>query len=232
MRKIILPIALFLSVSLFLASCKNDEYLLTPPPIPDQSFSEEFESISTMKANGWDTINASTPKNIPQPSWLGPSITNIPLFSGSGYAFSVNSVARGAANYSIESTISNWIISKPIMLQNGDKIVFYTNSLTLDFTATGIELRMNKKNNGKNVGDGVDPGDFTEVLTAVNASQTVNQANSYPTTWTRFEATVSGLTEPVEGRIAFRYYVPYNYQYNAPTTIIAIDRFTYTSVKK
>jgi hypothetical protein len=186
-----------------------------------------------MKANGWDTINASSPKNIPQPSWLGPSITAyIPLFSGSGYAFSVNSVAQGSASYTIESTISNWIVSKPIMLQNGDKIVFYTNSLTLDLTATGIELRMNKKNNGKNVGDGDDPGDFTEILTAVNPFQTVNEANSYPTSWTRFEATIGGLNKPVEGRIAFRYYVPFNYQYNAPTTIVAIDRFTYTSVKK
>ena len=233
MRKTILPIALFLSVSVFLASCKNDDYLLTPPPIADQSFSEEFESISTMKANGWDTINASSPKNVPQPSWLGPSITAyIPLFSGSGYVFSVNSVAQGSAGYTIESTISNWIVSKPLMLQNGDKIVFYTNSVTLDLTATGIELRMNKKNTGKNVGDGNDPGDFTEVLTTVNPFQTVNQANSYPTTWTRFEATVGGLNKPVEGRIAFRYYVPNNYQYSAATTIVAIDRFTYTSVKK
>ncbi|TMI63623.1 MAG: hypothetical protein E6H07_12680 [Bacteroidetes bacterium] len=231
MRKTILPIALFLSVSVFLASCKNDEYLLTPPPISDQSFSEEFETTSGATGNGWTFINKSSP--IGAGGWIGGTFApTLPLFSGSGYAYSFNTVAQGDAGYTIESTISNWIVSKPIMLQNGDKIVFYTNSLTLDLTATGLELRMNKHNNGTNVGDGDDPGDFDETLTTVNTFQTVNAADSYPTTWTRFEGTVRGLNKPVEGRIALRYFVPHNYQYNAATTIVAVDRFTYTSVKK
>jgi hypothetical protein len=231
MRKTILPIVLFISATVFLASCKNDEYLLTPPPIPDQSFSEEFETTSSATGNGWSFINASSP--IGTGGWVGGSFApNISLFSGSGYAYSLNTVAQGSATYAIESTISNWIVSKPIILQNGDKIVFYTNSLTLDLTPTGLELRMNKNNTGTNVGDGDDPGDFTEALTAVNPFQTLNAANSYPTSWTRFEATITGLNKPVEGRIAFRYYVPFNYQYNAPTTVVAVDRFTYTSVKK
>jgi hypothetical protein len=231
MRKSILPIALLLSGTIFLASCKNDEYLLTPPPIADQSFSEEFETTSGATGNGWTFINASSP--IGTGGWVAGSFApNISLFSGSGYAYSLNTVAQGSASYSIESTISNWIVSKPLTLQNGDKIVFYANSLTLDLTATGLEVRMNKKNTGTNVGDGDDPGDFTEVLTAVNPFQTVNAANSFPTSWTRFEATVGGLNKPAQGRIAFRYYVPHNYQYNAPTTVVAVDRFTYTSVKK
>jgi hypothetical protein len=91
---------------------------------------------------------------------------------------------------------------------------------------------MNKKNDGTNVGSGYDPGDFTVTLLTVNPSHTVNADDSYPVTWTRFEATVSGLSEPVKGRIAFRYYLPFNYQYNQPTTIIAIDRMSYISVKK
>jgi hypothetical protein len=226
MRKLILPLAVLIS----LASCKNDEYLTTPPPIPDQSFSEEFETIAGATGNGWQFINKSSP--IGSGGWQGPSLTAyIPLFSGSGYAFSFNSVALGSSGYTLESTISNWIVSKPITIKNGDKIVYYTNSLTLDLTPTGLELRMNTKNDGVNVGDGDDPGDFTVVLNAINAGQSLNAPNSYPTTWTRFEATVSGLVEPVKGRIAFRYYVPHNYQYINPTTLVAIDRMTYTSAK-
>jgi hypothetical protein len=226
MRKLFLPLAVLIT----LASCKNDEYLTTPPPIPDQSFSEEFESISSATGNGWQFINKSSP--IGTGGWTGPSLSAyIPLFSGSGYAFSFNTVAAGSSTYATLSSISNWIVSKPVILKNGDKIVFYTNSLTLDLTPTGLELRMNTKNDGVNVGDGDDPGDFSTILTTINGGQTYNAADSYPTTWTRFEATISGLIEPVKGRIAFRYYVPANYQANVATTLVAIDRMTYTSAK-
>ena len=137
----------------------------------------------------------------------------------------------GSSGYTLESTISNWIVSKPLIIKNGDKIVFYTNSLTLDLTPSGLEVRLNIKNEGVNVGDGDDPGDFTVLLNAVNSGQSLNAPDSYPTTWTRFEATVSGLNEPVKGRVAFRYYVPHNYQYINATTLVAIDRMTYTSAK-
>ena len=231
MRKIILPFVFFIALTTFIVSCKDDAYLLTPPPIPDQSFSEDFDSPGTATANGWTYINVSDP--IGTGGWTGPSLTSaIPLYNGSGYAYSFNTVAQGSAGYTVLSTISNWMVSKPLVLQNGDKIVFYTNSLSLDLTPTGLEVRMNKHNDGMNVGSGNDPGDFTDILTAVNPFQTYNEANSYPVTWTRFEATVGGLSAPTKGRIAFRYFVPDNYQYNGATTIVAIDRMSYTSVKK
>ena len=231
MRKQFIPIVFFISLSFFLASCKDDAYLATAPPIPDQSFSEDFDSPGAATAAGWTFINASDP--IGTGGWTGPSFTSvIPLYNGSGYAYSFNTVAQGSPTYAVESTISNWIVSKPLWLQNGDKIVFYTNSLTLDITPTALQVRMNKKNDGTNVGTGDDPGDFTELLLTVNPQQTVNAADSYPVTWTRFEAIVGGLSEPTKGRIAFRYYLPHNYQYNQPTTIVAIDRMSYISVKK
>jgi hypothetical protein len=226
MRRIILPLSFFIVGTVFLASCKNDAYLAEAPGIPNQSFTEDFETISGAQANGWQFINASSPTGTG--GWAGPSLTSaIPLYSGSGYAYSFNTVAQGSSGYSVQSSISNWIISKPIWLQNGDKIVFYTNSLSLDNTPTGLEVRINRFNDGTNVGSGNDPGDFKDVLTAVNPFQTYNAANSYPTGWTRFEAIVGGLSVPVKGRIAFRYYVPDNFQYNQPTTIVAVDKMAY-----
>lgn len=231
MRKIILSFVFIISLSAILISCKNDEYLAAAPPVADQSFTEEFDIPGSATTNGWKFINASDPMGTG--GWTGPSLSNvISVFSGSGYAYSFNTVALGSAAYSIESTISNWIVSKPLMMQNGDKIVFYTNSISLDLTPTCLQVRMNNHNDGTNVGSGDDPGDFTELLTAINPFQTYNQANSYPTTWTRFEATVAGLNAPVKGRIAFRYYVPFNYQYYQATTIVAVDKMSYISVKK
>ena len=231
MRKQLLPFVFFISLSALMVSCKDDAHLAASPPIPDQSFSEDFDSPSGATAAGWTFINASDP--IGTGGWTGPSFPNvIPLYNGSGYAYSFNTVALGSSSYNIESTISNWIVSKPIWLQNGDKIVFYTNSLSLDFTPTSLEVRLNQKNDGMNVGSGNDPGDFTTLLATVNPTLTYNAQDSYPTTWTRFEATVGGLSKPVRGRIAFRYYLPFNFQYNQPTTIIAIDRMSYISVKK
>jgi hypothetical protein len=235
MRRKILPLSFFIVSTVFLASCKNDAYLAEAPGIPNQSFTEDFETISGAQANGWQFINASSPTGTG--GWASPVLSafipgsttlfTIPVFSGSGYVASPNTVAQGSSGYSVESTISNWVVSKPVWLQNGDKIVFFSNSISIDNTPSGLEVRMNRLNDGINVGSGNDPGDFKDVLTAINPFQSYNASNSYPTGWTRFEAVVGGLSVPVKGRIAFRYYVPDNYQYNDTTTIVAVDKMAY-----
>lgn len=228
MRNKILLFSFFICLSGCLISCKNDTYLSEPPSVPGQSFSEEFDTLSAASARGWTLMNASTPAGTG--AWTGPSITTvIPLFSGNGYIYSFQTAVQGSSTYSVSSTLSNWIVSKPIWLHNGDKIVFYSNGVTVDQTPIGLELRMNVQNEGTNVGSGKDPGDFKDILTVINPSQTYNSPDSYPATWTKFEATVFGLAEPKKGRIAFRFYIPDNYQYNLPTTMIAIDKFSYTS---
>src|SRR4051812_29663190 len=63
MRKRLLPNLLFyVGISLiFLSSCVDDKYLITPPPIPDQSFVEEFDTISAAYSRGWKIANTSVP---------------------------------------------------------------------------------------------------------------------------------------------------------------------------
>jgi hypothetical protein len=103
MRKQFIPIVFFISLSVFLASCKNDAYLATSPPIPDQSFSEDFDSPGGAVAAGWTFINASDP--IGTGGWTGPSFTSvIPLYNGTGYAYSFNTVAQGSAKMEIRSS--------------------------------------------------------------------------------------------------------------------------------
>jgi hypothetical protein len=67
--------------------------------------------------------------------------------------------------------------------------------------ANRLQVRINKDNQGIYVGAGTDPGDFKIVLLDINpfykyyyASQAAFDPAAYPARWTRFEATVSGLT--------------------------------------
>jgi hypothetical protein len=49
-------------------------------------------------------------------------------------------------------------------------------------------------------------------------------AGGYPTSWTQFSLTISGLSVPTDGRIGFRYYLPNN---NTDGTVVGIDTFSF-----
>src|SRR5258705_3210101 len=210
-----------------LQSCKDDRYLLAPPPVPDQSFVEEFDTAQKAYDRGWRFINRSD--LIGRRNWGNPvpdANIGIPFHAYSG----ANGTAYLWADYQSTSsgagTISNWAVSPELIMQNGDKIVFYTRCEVLAFGAINtdfvnrMQVRMNKTTS-LNCGDGVDPGDFTIPLLDVNpfynefilesfndpSDPRHNEAlQAYPHVWTRFEATVIGLDGPTKGRFAFRYF--------------------------
>jgi hypothetical protein len=69
-------------------------------------------------------------------------------------------------------------------------------------------------------------GDFTTELLDINPGA-VNRSGApggYPTAWTQFTLTISGLSGATNGRIGFRYYLPNN---NTDGTIIGIDTFSF-----
>ena len=72
-----------LSILTLLQSCKDDSYLLDPPPTPDQSFVEEFDTAQSAYNRGWRFINRSD--LIGRTSWQNPSVlAGIPFLSYSG----------------------------------------------------------------------------------------------------------------------------------------------------
>jgi len=229
-------------------SCKDDRYLLAPPPVPDQSFVEEFDTAQKAYDRGWRFINRS--ELVGRTNWQNPTIlTGIPFISysgtGNGYLWADYQSTSGAA-----VTISNWAVSPELTMQNGDKIVFYTraelsffNGDSTDFV-NRMQVRLNKTTS-LNCGDGVDPGDFTVPLLDVNPfyyeflkSAYNNPANplyqqarqAYPHVWTRFEATVIGLDGPTKGRFAFRYFTE-EAGNNGRGSSIGIDAVSYVSKK-
>jgi hypothetical protein len=237
-----------LSFLTLLQSCEDDSYLLAPPPVPDQSFVEEFDTAQSAYNRGWRFINRSDV--IGRTNWQNPTVlTGIPFLSysgtGTGYLW-----ADYQSTSSDAGTISNWAVSPELTMQNGDKIVFYTRAQLLSFNndstdfVNRMQVRLNKTTS-LNCGDGTDPGDFTVPLLDVNpfyyeflksafnnpADPFYQQARqAYPHVWTRFEATVSGLDGPTKGRFAFRYFTE-EAGGNGRGTAIAIDAVSYLSKK-
>jgi hypothetical protein len=250
MKKSTFPGFLMASICILtlLQSCKDDSYLLAPPPVPDQSFVEEFDTAQNAYNRGWRFINRS--ELIGRTNWQNPTIlTGIPFISysgtGNGYLWADYQSTSGAA-----VTISNWAVSPELIMQNGDKIVFYTRTELLFFNndstdfVNRMQVRLNKTTS-LNCGDGTDHGDFTVPLLDINPfyyeflkSAYNNPANplyqqarqAYPHVWTRFEATVVGLNGPTKGRFAFRYFTE-GAGNNGRGSSIGVDAVSYVTKK-
>jgi hypothetical protein len=251
MKKSIFPGFLLASICILtlLQSCKDDSYLVAPPPVPDQSFVEEFDTAQKAYDRGWRFINRS--ELIGRTNWQNPTtLTGIPFISysgtGNGYLWADYQSTSGAA-----VTISNWAVSPELIMQNGDKIVFYTRCELIPFTTTvttdfvnRMQVRLNKTTS-LNCGDGLDPGDFTVPLLDINPFynefilQSFNNPldprhnealQAYPHVWTRFEATVIGLDGPTKGRFAFRYFTE-EAGNNGRGSSIGVDAVSYVTKK-
>ncbi len=136
---------------------------------------------------------------------------------------------------------NSWLVSPVQLIKNGDKIIFYTYCEGL----ARLQLYINSTGT-LNVGtSAANTGDFTIKLLDINAAQkTTDQdpVNAYPKDWTRFEAVVSGLEKPVQGRFAFRYFVNSIggitiendadiFYTNLHKTVIGIDEVSYVSAQ-
>jgi hypothetical protein len=225
-----------------LQSCKDDAFLADRVPVTNQSFVEEFDTVSVSLSRGWTIKNASTPA-VPAVKSLiwqqGGDV--IPFFN----AFSENGSNTGFIGASAELSaaippalgvpvISNWLISPVVTMQNGDKISFYTRTRFFDATndyGNRLQLRATFSES-VDVGAGDDPGAYTTALLDINPGyENQRQANplpsGFPANWTRFEATITGLNEPVKGRFALRYYISDG---NAFGWGVGVDKVQYLSV--
>ena len=218
MRKgylLLLFIGAFFAVTL--QSCRNDAYLAAPPPVADQSFVEQFDTMQNAYNRGWRWLNRSVP--------VGPSVWTQAPGTASMSAYSSRGTNQGAAYADYLSTagtnngiISNWLVSPSVVMQNGDKIIFYTKTdvLGTGATATDFGARMqvciNETDDDLDVGTGDDAGKFSTVLLDINGNEDEYLPSNpiptaYPGNWTRFQASVFGLNGPTKGRFAFRYFL-------------------------
>jgi hypothetical protein len=162
---------------------------------------EGFDDITTLTAAGWSFVNNSSP--------LGTT----GYFQGNSGVFGAQSGADNsyiAANFNnaeFGGTISSWLISPTMNLFDGETLSFFTRT-DMAAVADRLEIRLSLNGDSMDVGSTIDSvGDFTTLLSTINAGL---DPLGYPSDWTMFKATFSGITPGVGmmGRFAFRYTVP------------------------
>lgn len=182
-----------------------------------QAINEGFDDVTTLPGSGWAQQNLSTP------------IGSNPTWGQGGNPFTSNSGAANsyvAANYNSVAgagTISNWLFAPTRTFNNGDIVRFYARSA--GSFADNIQVRLSLNGASVNAGStNVSVGDFTTLLLENNAAMA---ANGFPTVWTQYSVTITGLGAPTSGRIAIRYYVTDGGPSGSNSNYIGIDDFEY-----
>lgn len=124
-------------------------------------------------------------------------------------------------------TISNWLISPAITVQNGDVVSFYSRKGTSGTTdyPDRLELRMSSAAlHTTPTGGPTGVGSFTTLGVTINP--TLVAGFVYPKVWTQYSYTVSGLSGPTSVKFGFRYYVTSGGLNGANSDIIGIDTFS------
>ncbi len=162
-----------------------------------QALQENFDDITTLTANGWTLTNQSSP--IGSTDQFQGNTDVFSSYNGAGTSYlgmNFNSTA-GAG------TISNWVITPAVNVQDGDILAFWTRTIAPSSYDDRLEVR-------SSTGAMVVPSGATGVGSFTNLLLTINDNLdlSYPETWTRFEYVVAGVgATPVAMNFAFRYNV-------------------------
>jgi uncharacterized repeat protein (TIGR01451 family) len=196
----------------------SDSATTTVQPGPACSLAQGFDDVTHLP--GWFMQNNSEP--------LGPTGWS----QGDPAAFTAQS---GAANSYVEAdyfnngdsgTISNWLVTPQLLLQNGTQLTFYTRTIFGSPFPDRLQVRMSTNGASSNVGSAAeDVGDFTTLLLDVNPTEA---QGGYPESWTPYTATVSGVPTQTVGRLAFRYYVHDGGPNGSRSLYIGIDTASYS----
>ena len=158
------------------------------------SLIENFNDITTLPGAGWVQTNNSSP--IGQTGW----------FQGNSGVFSAQAGVADAyiaANYLnadvLGGDISNWLLTPTLTLNNGDTLSFFTRTVDPASFPDRLEVRLSTNGGSTSVGD------FTTLLLTINPALSTS---GYPSIWTQYTVSLSGLGGPTDGRFAFHYSVP------------------------
>ena len=187
-----------------------------PPPMLTEGF-------DVVPPPGWFAQNNSSP--VGPTGWFQGDNTVFPAHTGippaSYFAANFDNTAGGA------NTISNWLLTPVVGLQDGASITFYTRtraSNPVPDRPDRLQVRLSTNGGSTNVGFGpTDVGDFTTLMLDINP--TYQTAGVYPETWTQYTVTVAGVPLPTGGRFAFRYFVENSGPGGPNSEYIGIDSF-------
>jgi hypothetical protein len=185
------------------------------------------EGFDVVPVPGWTVSNLSTPAGAA--TWFQGNATDPdPDLSGpfDSYAGAPDSyIGCNFQSVTGNNTISNWLFTPSLTLQNGDVISFYTRTTTPGAEIYPDRLQMR-------IGVGATPaaptgntgvGGYTTLAVEVNPTLTTT---GYPSVWTQYTYTVTGLATPTACKIAFRYFVTSGGPSGLNSDYIGIDSFS------
>lgn len=180
-------------------------FLLSPALFAQTLLSENFDNVAGLAGSGWVFQNNSNPMGFA--SWgQGVVIAN---YSAAHSGDSTSYAEATVDAVEDQGTISDWMITPALTLENGDSIVFWTVSLASNSYPDRLQVRISPNGGSNPQLSEFAVGDFTDLVLEINPPlDTV----SYPSlnagqTWTRYGAAVTGLAVPTICRVAFRYWV-------------------------
>lgn len=226
---LLLAAAGFIGLGVFFAACEKDYAApasAPAAPAASASFVEEFNNVGDLAAKGWAIKNNSNP--VGGTAWRQgryETSTKYPVdFIGFPAYSAKNSptdfISCDVSAVGLSGNINAWLISPQMTIKNGDVISFYTRAVddgAYFFCLTDrLQLRANFTDGTTNVGSGdTTVGSFKTILLNINPNALFNDpacnatgaGAGYPRVWTKYTATVSGLSAPVQNaRLAFRYH--------------------------
>jgi hypothetical protein len=182
------------------------------------SLSQGFDNITTLAGQGWVLQNNSNP--VGATGWLQGNPSTFSSQSGAANSY----IAANFFNTGANGTISNWLLTPTLTFNNGDVLTFFTRTVDAPTAPDNLEVRFSSAGSSANVGTTeTSVGDFTTLLIAINSGLTTT---GYPSVWTQFTATITGLSAPTDGRVAFRYFVPNGGLLGSNSDYIGIDSVT------
>jgi hypothetical protein len=185
-----------------------------------QSFTENFNNVANLFTSGWAFQNLSTPAGTT--NWFQGNAGVFPAYNLPDSSY----IGANYNNVAGANTISNWLFTPTRTFQNGDVVSFWSRTVDVPTYPDRLEVRLSTNGSSVNVGStNTSVGDYTTLLLTINSGLTTT---GYPSVWTQYTITISGLGAPTSGRIAFRYFVTNGGPSGSNSDFIGIDNYVYT----
>ncbi|WP_051190444.1 T9SS-dependent choice-of-anchor J family protein [Kaistella palustris] len=159
------------------------------------------EGFNTVPVAGWTTTNQST--TVGSTGWFQGNTTVFNAQAGPATSY----IGANFNNTTGANTISNWLITPQVMVQDGDVLKFWTRTTTGAPFADRLEVRSSVGATPTLPTGATGVGSFSNVHLTINPSL-ITGPTGYPDVWTEYTITVSGVSPtPVALNFAFRYFV-------------------------
>jgi MYXO-CTERM domain-containing protein len=171
-------------------------------------------TLSALEGRGWVVDNASNP--LGTTDWFGSNAYIAPDQSPTTNLINPgNNVSFIAANFNNttgSNTIADYLMTPTVSLGDGSTLTFET--LSDGGAPDALDVLLSTG------GSSTSTSSFTRTLLQINPKLT---SNGYPTVWTDYSITLSGISLGSTGRIAFEYAVPDGGPSGVNSSFVGID---------